>query len=102
MTAKGKESTIATTTAVASPTQSVPGAAYSRRQATAAARTIRRTMPNVALVPCPGARARIPETVRIAANPTAGSSQHHSRRPASEKVALPTRSEARQISAAEA
>jgi hypothetical protein len=38
----------------------------------------------------------------IAAKPTAGSSQHHSRRPASEKVALPTRREARQISAAEA
>ena len=54
------------------------------------------------MVPWPGARERIPETVRIAPNPTAGSSQHHSLRPASENVALPTRSEARQISAAEA
>jgi len=36
----------------------------------------------------------------IAAKPTAGSSQHHSRRPASVKVARPTSSEARQISAA--
>ena len=59
-------------------------------------------MPSVALVPCPGARARSPETAMIAAKPTAGSSQHHSRRPASVKVARPTRSEARQISAAEA
>ncbi|OJU84993.1 MAG: hypothetical protein BGO11_09370 [Solirubrobacterales bacterium 70-9] len=89
-------------TAVAIPTPSVPGAAYSRRQAIAAATTIRPTMPSVAVVPCPGARERIPETVRIAANPTAGSSQHHSRRPASENVALPTSNEARQISAAEA
>ena len=84
------------------PTPSAPGAAYSRRQATAAAATIRTTMPSVAVVPWPGARERIPETVRMAPNPTAGSSQHHSRRPASEKVALPTRSEARQISAADA
>jgi hypothetical protein len=59
-------------------------------------------MPSVALVPWPGARARIPDTVRMAPKPTAPSSQHQLRRPASEKVARPTRSEASRIKAAEA
>ena len=54
------------------------------------------------LVPCPGARASTPVTVRIAASPTAGSSHDHERRPASDSSARPTSSEAAQISAAEA
>jgi hypothetical protein len=102
LTAKGKERTRATTSATTSPTPRVAGASYSRRHATAAARTIRATMPSVALVPWPGARASRPDTARIAAKPTAPSSQHHSRRPASEKIARPTRSEASRIKAAEA
>ena len=59
-------------------------------------------MPSVALVPCPGTRARSPETVRIAAKPTAPPASTSSRRPASEKIARPTRSEASKIKAAEA
>src|SRR3954452_8119794 len=56
----------------------------------------------VATVPPPGSRAPTPATATIAANPTAGSSQHQVSRPANTRIARPTRREAAQMSAAAA
>ena len=50
-----------------------------------AATTTSSSAPSVALVPCPGARASRPVTVRIAPKPTAGSSHVQACRPASEQ-----------------
>ena len=56
----------------------------------------------VAVVPCPGMRAKKPATVIAAPKPTAGSSHDQESRPARASSARPTSSEAAQISAAEA
>ena len=103
LTANGIASATRTTIATGSPARRAPGALWGRaHQTTSAAATTRTATPSVALVPCPGARASTPVTVRTAPKPTAGSSHDQVRRPASESRARPTSSETAQISAAEA
>ena len=102
MTAKGKERTRATTTAVSEPDPERPRRRVLAPPGDECGDDDQGDDAERRAGPVAGRAGEDPGDGEDGAKPTAGSSQHHSRRPASEKVALPTRSEARQISAAEA
>ncbi len=94
------ESAAATTITTGSPSARARLAPYGRRS-NSAATTISATRARVAVVPCPGARAKKPVTVSTAPKPTAGSSHDQESRPDSARTARPTSNEAAQINAAE-